>query len=205
MFLEKTPSFIQNLFPQVVWKMSETPKSIYLTFDDGPTPGVTTQVLDFLFQHAAKATFFCTGRQAEKYPNLVDAIRSGGHMVANHGYDHVSGLFAKTSRYVDNVKVGETITGSKVFRPPYGRIMPWQIKVLKNDHLIVMWSIMSMDFNSTPEQCYRNVVENVFPGAIIVFHDTHKASNCLLNVLPNLLSVLKNQGYDFKIMFHSHR
>ena len=200
MFWVKIPDWIQYLFPQLVWKLPETERTIYFTFDDGPTPGITPLVLDFLFQYNAKATFFCTGWKAEKHPTLINSIRLAGHVIGNHGYNHKSGFCSKTREYSADVLKGALVTQSNLFRPPFGRIMPWQIKHLKSKFTIVLWSIMSMDFSSkiSIEKCYKNVVDNVFPGAIIVFHDTDQASARLLKVLPQLLSFLQRCGYEFK-------
>jgi len=198
----RIPDWIQYLFPQIVWKLPETERTIYFTFDDGPTPGVTPMVLDFLFQYDAKATFFCTGWKAEKYPELVKSIRLAGHVVGNHGYEHISGFGTKSSAYFLNAMKGAIVTQSNLFRPPYGRIMPWQIKRLNSKFTIVQWSIMSMDFSSklSFEECYKNVVDNAFPGAIVVFHDTVQAEDRLLYILPLLLSFFQSNGYEFKAL-----
>ena len=199
MYWVKTPGWIQFLFPKMVWKIPETQRKIYLTFDDGPTPGITPLVLDFLFQYEAKATFFCTGYHAEKYPDLMDSIRKADHVVGNHGYHHLSGFCTTTAGYIENVKKGAAITQSHLFRPPYGRILPWQLHSLDSGIVVVQWSIMSMDFCSkvSVEECCKNVTDYVFPGAIIVFHDTAQAQDRLAIVLPRLLSFFKNKGYAF--------
>jgi peptidoglycan-N-acetylglucosamine deacetylase len=202
MYWVKTPAWIQYLFPKMVWKIPETQKTIYFTFDDGPTPGITPLVLDFLFHYDAKATFFCNGDNAEKYPDLVDSIRKAGHMAGNHGYHHVSGLCTGTKDYAENVRKGAAVTQSHLFRPPYGRIMPWQTGSLDSGTVVVQWSVMSMDFCSkvSIDECCKNVTDHAFPGAIIVFHDTLQAADRLTIVLPRLLSFLKDQGYTFGAM-----
>ncbi len=196
------PNWFQRLFPKLIWKIPSTEKTIYFTFDDGPTPQVTPKVLDFLFQYNAKATFFCTGSKAEKYPELVAAIRNAGHVVGNHGYKHISGLFSKTTSYLENANKGAAITQSNLFRPPYGRIMPWQINAIKSMHSIVQWSIMGMDFKlvGNPGKCYKNVVDNASSGYIVVFHDTEQAEECLAEVLPRLLKHFTEEGYDFRTL-----
>ena len=198
----KTPNWIQYLFPNLVWKIPETQKIIYFTFDDGPTPEVTPLVLDLLFQYDAKATFFCTGWKAEKYPGLVESIRKAGHVVGNHGYEHKDGFFTKASVYLMNAENGANVTMSNLFRPPYGRITPYQIKRLGSKYKIIQWSIMSMDFSKkcSIADCYKNVVAHLFPGDIVLFHDTLQASDCLLPVLPRLLSYFQGIGYEFRAL-----
>ena len=192
-----TPSWIKKTFPQLVWELTTVEKNIYLTFDDGPTPETTPQVLAFLNQYKAKATFFCLGSETEKYPNLLELIKSEGHTIGNHGYRHLNGFFSSTKKYIKNARDGALITESKLFRPPYGKITPLQMHLLKKEFRIIMWSIMSMDFNTKikAEQCLRNVIDNIFPGAIIVFHDTEKAAKNLLTVLPLFLNYLTDKEY----------
>ena len=193
----RIPNWLKKIFPQLVWEGSTIEKYIYLTFDDGPTPGITSQVLALLNQYKAKATFFCLGSQVEKHPDLFEQIKAEGHTVGNHGYRHLNGFFSTTKEYVKNAQHGASITESRLFRPPYGRITPRQIRLLKNDYQIVMWSMMSMDFRAKlkPEQCYNNIVNHIFPGAIIVFHDTEKAAKNVFNILSLLLDHLDEKGY----------
>ena len=201
MFWERT-TLCKILFPKVIWKISNLEKKIYLTFDDGPTPGITPLVLSVLKQYNAKATFFILGTQAELYPHLVDQIKNEGHLIANHGYRHIDGFFSSTANYIKNVEQGAVITGSSLFRPPYGRITPWQLLHLKNKHKIVLWSCMSMDFSAkyTPEQCLSKTLKNICPGAIIVFHDTEKAAHNLFEILPELLKRLGRENYQIETL-----
>jgi len=194
----RTPNWIKWAFPQLVWDVPTDTKKIYLTFDDGPTPGVTPQVLALLVKYNAKATFFCLGAKAKEHTEIMAEIRAAGHSVGNHGYQHLSGFLTSYRKYIENVRLGEQFAGSKLFRPPYGRITPRQIHRLRKDHKIIMWSVMSMDFDRqvSPEQCFRNVIDNIKPGAIVVFHDMEKAKVNVLLVLPMLLSLLKENGYE---------
>ena len=86
---------------------------------------------------------------------------------------------------------------SPLLRPPHGQIRPRQAKYLLNKYKIVMWTILAGDYNpdKTPEECFNNVRKNLKPGSIIVFHDSLKAKNNVLDVLPKLLENLKNMGY----------
>jgi peptidoglycan-N-acetylglucosamine deacetylase len=197
---ELTPNWIKKMFPHLVWEVPSADKDIYLTFDDGPTPGITPQVSSLLKRYNAKASFFCLGSQAEKYPELLNLLETEGNTIGNHGYKHLSGFSSSTEKYIKNTREGALITKSSLFRPPYGKITPWQISYLRKEYRIIMWSIMSMDYNIklTPIQCLDNVLNNVFPGAIVVFHDTEKAAKNLLNILPLLLENLCQKGYKIK-------
>lgn len=198
----KVPTLAKRLIKGVVWDVPAENKKIYLTFDDGPEPEVTPRVLVFLYQYGAKATFFCLGEKIEKNLSLFNAIKADGHVIGNHGYKHLSGFRTSNSDYIANAKRGAELSGSRLFRPPYGRITPWQYKALKREHSIVMWSAMSMDFSAkvTPEQCVNNVLSNLYPGAIVVFHDTPKAAANLLVALPRILENLSGQGYTFEVL-----
>ena len=198
----KIPTIAKRLINGVVWDVPADGKTIYLTFDDGPEPEVTPRVLAFLSAYGAKATFFCLGEKIEKNPSLFNTLKEAGHGIGNHGYKHLSGFRTSNSDYIANTKRGAEISGSRLFRPPYGRITPGQYNALKREHSIIMWSIMSKDFSAkvTPQQCVNNVLSNICPGAIVVFHDSPKASANLFVALPQILKYLSEQGYTFEVL-----
>lgn len=198
-----TPDWLIKLFPQVVWKFNTNKKIIFLTFDDGPTPGVTPRVLDFLCQAGMKATFFCLGENIQKYPDLAKRIVLEGHKIANHGFLHLNGLTVDSELYIDNMKRGAIISQSTLFRPPYGKIWPWQIsKIKKLGNTVVLWNIMSMDFDCSikPSECLNNITSHLSKGAIIVFHDTIKASPNLITILPDFLAYLSENGFESDVI-----
>lgn len=183
-----------SLFPE---------NKIFLTFDDGPIPEVTPWVLDELKKHNAKATFFCIGDNIETHPEIFKRILSEGHVVGNHSYNHLNGWQAKTSSYISNViqceKSIEHHAGihntTKLFRPPYGRMTEKQAQILLNKGFkIVMWSVLSFDYHSkaSKKECLQNVIKNLHPGNIIVFHDSLKAEEKLRYVLPRVLDYVNN-------------
>jgi len=197
------PSWLKRIFPLLVWEIPASEKDVYLTFDDGPTPGITSRVLALLSEHHVKATFFCLGSNIERYPALFKEIKDAGHTIGNHGYHHLSGFSVSNKRYYKNVKLGAEVSGSKLFRPPYGRIMPRQVNKIKKEYRIIMWSIMSMDFDRklSAGECLNNVISNLTPGSIIVMHDTEKAGVNLLVFLPALLTWLEEQGYRASALY----
>lgn len=193
------PRFIQRLYPERIWAFSREEKSIYLTFDDGPIPEVTTWVLDELKKYNAKATFFCIGENVQKHPEIFQRILSEGHSVGNHTFNHLNGWKTATSEYIENVDKAEgqmgnnskfKIQDSRLFRPPYGKITSKQAKILQRKGFkIVMWDIISYDYdaNTSPDKCFQNVLKNIKPGSVIVFHDSLKAEKNLRFVLPKVL------------------
>ena len=100
MFLHKTPSILQKLYPSLVWCMPATEKTLYLTFDDGPIPELTPWVLDTLDAHQAKATFFCVGHNVEKHPAIFQRILDEGHQVGNHTFHHLNGWKTEATAYL---------------------------------------------------------------------------------------------------------
>lgn len=202
MYLVKTPAIIQKLFPNFHWRVPGEQKAIYLTFDDGPIPEVTPWVLEQLQAYKAQATFFSVGENAQRYPDLLRNILAAGHSLGNHSMHHLDGWATENLPYFHDVRhCAETIK-STLFRPPYGRLRPRQAQFLQRHYEIVMWDVLSGDFDPhlAPEACLRNVIRNARPGSIVVFHDSLKAKEKLEFVLPQVLSYYANEGYQFKAL-----
>ncbi|OIQ29403.1 MAG: polysaccharide deacetylase family protein [Bacteroidetes bacterium MedPE-SWsnd-G2] len=202
-----TPKLIRRLFPNYLWKKTETDKVLYLTFDDGPTPEVTQEVLKLLKAYNAKATFFCIGDNVKKYPEIFKAIIDEGHQYGNHTFNHYNGWKTTYNDYIANVGLCETeiskhtSKSSKLFRPPYGRIKNQQAKqLLAQGFKIVMWDVLSFDWkqNLSAIKCFNKVKQNASSGSIIVFHDSKKASQRMLYALPKTLEYFSGLGYKFK-------
>jgi peptidoglycan/xylan/chitin deacetylase (PgdA/CDA1 family) len=174
-------------------------KRIYLTFDDGPHPDITPSVLVLLKEFDAKATFFCVGQNVEKFPETYQMILSAGHITGNHSFNHMKGWKNSVSDYYENIKKASLFIQSDYFRPPYGRITPAQIRKLKKEYRIVMWSVLSYDFDReiSAEQCFKNVIYHAQDGDIVVFHDSEKASHNMLSTLPKVLEYFKERGFSF--------
>lgn len=204
MYLVKTPLFIQKHFPNFTWKMPGKDPVIYLTFDDGPIPEVTPWVLDQLSKHSAKATFFCVGDNVRKNKELLIRIEKDGHAVGNHTFSHLNAWNTENLDYFHDVRRCASLTHSGLFRPPYGRLKPKQAQFLQRHYRIVMWDVLSGDFDRqiTPEQCYLNVARNAGPGSIVVFHDSIKASERMMFALPRVLEHFSALGYRFESLAH---
>lgn len=200
MFIAKTPAFLQFLLPGYTWRVPTAEKTLYLTFDDGPIPEVTTWIIKTLAEHDAKATFFCVGDNVRKHPEVFQQVLQAGHAVGNHTFNHLNGWNTNTVEYLQNVdKCGEVLS-SNLFRPPYGRLKSAQKKALKADFRIIMWDVLSGDFSQkiSPEKCLDNVLSNARPGSIIVLHDSLKAEHNLRFVLPRVLEHFSVRGYRFE-------
>lgn len=190
------------LYPSLTWKIKTGEKIVYLTFDDGPHPEATPFVLDELKNYGAKATFFCVGKNLQLHPEIADRIISEGHSLGNHTFNHLNGWITNDDLYIENIEQTRSlIKGSNLFRPPYGKIKKSQIRRIRPRYRIIMWNVLSFDFdkNTSPEQCFQNVITQVNPGSIVVFHDSAKAFNNLKKALPCTLQYLKKNGFRFGI------
>ena len=209
------------IFPSLLWKFDLKDKTIYLTLDDGPIPEITPWVLAKLKEYNAKATFFCIGANIAQNPSIFKNILKEGHSIGNHTYNHLNGWKIASGDYIKNVLraekviktfgpttdlLDETFKGfsnsdKKLFRPPFGKITPSQIKKLENlNYKIVMWDVISEDYdqNKRSKRCFEDVVNYSKPGSIVVFHDSVKAFNNLEEILPEVLNYYSEKGYEFK-------
>lgn len=200
MYLVKTPHFIKSLFPNFIWSMPKGDrKTLYLTFDDGPIPCITSWVLDSLSEYNAKATFFCVGENVKKNLDIYKMILANGHSVGNHTHNHLNSWGTDKSDYLLNVARCANLVESNLFRPPYGRLTPSLANHLGKNYSIIMWDILSGDFDTalSGEACWKNVVNNAEDGSIIVLHDSLKAQPRLEYVLPRILKHYSKLGFSF--------
>lgn len=205
MYLVKSPLLLKWYYPSLIWNKTRNEKVIYLTFDDGPIPDVTSFVLKTLKDFNAKATFFCIGDNISKHPEVFDALKKDGHQIGNHTFNHLKGWKTADEAYLDNFKKCQELTNTNLFRPPYGRIKKSQIAGIKSINPameIIMWDVLSGDFdiNLSPEDCYKNVVKNTRNGSVIVFHDSLKAFSRLEYALPRVLKCFSERGYQFRCL-----
>ncbi len=184
-------------YPSLLWQIKQPEKVVYLTFDDGPEPEVTSFVLKTLEQYGFEATFFCIGENVVSHPETYNQVLQKGHRVANHTFTHPNGFEMTVDDYVDNVGKAAERIDSNLFRPPYGRIKRSQIKRLKNKYKIVMWSIISGDFDDRLDvkNALKRMKQLTAPGSIVVFHDSLKALDNLTFLLPKYCEFLVEQGY----------
>jgi peptidoglycan/xylan/chitin deacetylase (PgdA/CDA1 family) len=180
--------------------MDEHQRVVYLTFDDGPVPQVTPWVLDLLEKESIQATFFCVGENVQKYPALYQQILAGGHSVGNHTFNHLQGIKCGNEHYFSNIDTAGNYIDSDLFRPPHGLMGASQYKHLKTRYRIIMWDLISCDYDGRlkPAKVLKNVVDFVRPGSIITFHDSVKAKVNLFEALPESIGWMKEQGYRFE-------
>jgi peptidoglycan/xylan/chitin deacetylase (PgdA/CDA1 family) len=201
LYTSKTPSVFPKIFSKYRWHFHSEDPALYLTFDDGPTPEVTTFVLDQLSEYNAKATFFCIGKNVVQQPEIYQRILAEGHTVGNHTHNHLKGWKKSVDTYVENTEKARKHIASPLFRPPYGKIKKKQAKaLLKKGYEIVMWDVLSADFDTdiSKEKCLSNVLDHAKKGSIVVFHDSIKAQENVVYALPKVLAFFAEKGYSFK-------
>lgn len=207
-YLAKTPALLKGLYPACIWNFERDQQKIYFTFDDGPHPVATSFVLDTLKEYNAKATFFCIGKNVMAHPNIYKRILNEGHATGNHTFDHLNGWKTPDNEYIRNIGEAKKYIDSKLFRPPYGRISKFQIRLLtatenvkqKTVFKIIMWDVLSGDFDisSTADKCVKNVTSNAREGSIVVFHDSEKAFPRMQKALVESLKFFSQKGFSFE-------
>ncbi|MEN6501731.1 MAG: polysaccharide deacetylase family protein [Bacteroidales bacterium] len=190
------PRFFQRFFKNIIWNFPDEKEGVFLTFDDGPTQGVTPWVLDQLARYNAKATFFCLAKNVEMNPDIFERVVREGHAIGNHSYSHIKGWRTDTTQYIQDVIYANSFLHTNLYRPPYGRITARQFRLITYQYKIVLWDVLSMDYSRrvSPKKVTKFVIDNVKPGSIVVFHDSLKAERNLRYALPRVLDAITATG-----------
>ena len=187
-------------------------KQIALTFDDGPNPKYTPQLLMLLRKHDVKATFFVLGNKAEKYPQLIQQIYDEGHQIGIHNYTHRAN-WIMTPREVRreqterSAAIIERITGSRptCYRPPWGILNLGDLFVVRRSYRIILWTVMVRDWkqSTTSERLKRQLLSRIKPGAIVLLHDCgetlgadEEAPQHMLEGLQAAMLEIQLKGYE---------
>jgi len=203
MIVHHVPSLVQKVFPNYTWHKSRASQEIFLTFDDGPVPGITDKVLEILDTYQYKATFFMVGDNVHKHPSLAKEVVAAGHMVGNHTHHHIRGNKSCTPEYFADFQkcqqmLGETLgINAKLFRPPYGRISSDQAKEISKTHEVIMWDVLSGDYelDLSADIILKKTIKHTQNGSIIVFHDQQKTVKRLPALLSEFLKYTSGQGF----------
>jgi len=191
-----------NFFLNAVHRGNAKGQQIALTFDDGPHPMYTPQVLELLRRHQAKATFFCIGKNAGQYPDIVKQIHDAGHAVGNHSFTHAPTIdFHSKTQWLEELRQTDSAIEQAIgrkptfFRPPDGVTTPHLAKAIRaSGHAVIGWRVRPYDTQKrrSPVRIVRTILRNVSPGDIILLHDTHER---IAPVLEQLLPELHRRGY----------
>lgn len=203
MIFHSVPKAVQKLFPNRKWCGDGSENQVYLTFDDGPVPGVTDYVLDQLSARGQKATFFMVGDNVGKHPELAKEVLRAGHGIGNHTFHHLKGFRTSQKEYFRDFQKAEDIfqeiLGKKtgIFRPPYGSMTPLQSSPIRKSHEIIMWDVLSGDYHPkvNPEKILKETKKRTQAGSIVVFHDQQKTAAVLPKILPQYLDFLSENNF----------
>lgn len=199
-FVTHPPRLYRLLFGEAVWRVPVAGQpTVYLTFDDGPVPGVTPQVLDILDRHNAKATFFMVGDNVRRFPELLNEVRRRGHAVGNHTMHHMQSLHNSRETFLHDIDEADALLNSQLFRPPHGLMKPSHIRAVRASKRLIMYDIVTRDYacNIDADGVVDNVLRHVQNGSIIVMHDSRKAARNMLPALPRVIDALRARGFAF--------
>jgi len=202
-----TPHIFKHLFPSILWEIDTQNKALFLTFDDGPHKTNTAKILDLLSEYTAKATFFMSGKNAERFPDVVHEVKNQGHTVGNHFYSHEK-IWLKNCISIKNEieKTDEVLrecTGDNSFfvRPPYGTITPaLKRAVSEAGKKIVLWTTNSYDFlaDTALSQFKLKNGRRITPGSILLFHDGQENCNVTIELVRYVLECFSARGFLFR-------
>lgn len=207
-WIHHVPALIPRMFSQFVWNKERSENKIYLTFDDGPVSGVTDYVLDELAKRNMNATFFMVGDNIQKNHQLAQEVFQSGNGIGNHTMHHVNGFKTSYEVYLEEIdncqlQIQETLSiSSRLFRPPYGKITKKQFKSVVADYDVIMWDVLSGDFDATQsaEECLKKSIKYSRNGSIVVFHDQQKTKEMIKRVLPDYLDFLNDSGLETALL-----
>ena len=188
-----------------IWWFSEIiffrrqPQTIVLTFDDGPDPRYTTEIIEILKKYQIRATFFVCGKESSQHPEIIEALLAAGHEIGNHGWNHLNMIFKTPTKIrreiveTDNLLRDLGVRGKIHFRPPFTRMfLLTPIIAAKLHKKIFLWNIPSKDFKArSVAEIVENVLKKSKQGGIIVMHDgrgdRQKSVEALRIIIPELL------------------
>lgn len=198
-------SWTYQLFGELYPRVETSEKVVALTFDDGPRPGQTEEILGILKRHGVRASFFMVGRNIERNPELAARVLAEGHQLGNHSYSHHR-LVLKSPSYVqeeidktDALLRGLGVQGEIYFRAPHGKklvVLPWLLSRSGRKH-ITFDVVPRDDATQDVGLLTSRVMESVKPGSIILFHDGGRDKPGTVQAVDLVLGKLKEQGYRF--------
>jgi peptidoglycan-N-acetylglucosamine deacetylase len=205
------PWVLTRIFGIGVFRKGSIRREIAFTFDDGPDPKYTPQLLDLLKKHNVKATFFVLGQKAELNPGIIQRIYDEGHQIGIHNYIHASNWLMtpwtiKKEHIHKSADIIEAITGARptYYRPPWG-ILNIADFFLKKQYHLVFWSLMAYDWRShaSKKKLKSKLLHKITDGSVILLHDSgetfgadHDAPFYMLEALDQVLEDIKLRGFQ---------
>lgn len=191
-------------YTDVIYRKKNSQMKIALTFDDGPHPKYTPEILDILAEYDIKATFFMVGQNVELYPGIVKRVVSEGHDIGNHTYTHCHLSNTDSSIVIQEIDLCEQSIyelceyRTKFFRPPEG-VLPETIRqyALDEDYSVILWSVDTYDWaHADISDITQNIKKNIVPGDIILMHD-YVPNSITPQALKIIIPMLLEMGYQF--------
>ncbi len=196
-----------QLFGELVYQVQTEQKVIALTFDDGPEPEKTEQILQILAAEQVPATFFLVGEALERNPELAKKLLAAGHQLGNHSYSHQRMLFKSPEFIASEIEKTDAllrdvgVTGQILFRPPYGKklvLLPWYLAT--HQRVAVTWDVAPENYRQIAKDSQaivQHCLKEVQPGSIILLHVMYEPRRASMQAVPELIKQLKAQGYRF--------
>lgn len=196
-----------QLFGALVHRVDTESPLIALTFDDGPTPGKTEQILQILAAEQIHATFFLTGQELQQHPQLLQKILAAGHQVGNHSYSHQRMLFKTPGFIAEEIEKTDILLKEGgapepyFFRPPFGKkllLLPWYLS--ENKRLTVTWDLAPENYSQLmqdPAKLTAFTVQQAKAGSIILLHVMYDSRSNTMKAVPDIIRGLKQRGFQF--------
>lgn len=180
-------------------------KSVYLTFDDGPFPPVTKPVLSLLKELKVPATFFLSGEKIYTHRRELKKLNYKGHSLGSHFFHHIPALGLRSEKILQELDLTDRLIeqnfgrNPQLFRPPYGIFGPGLLNALRaQNKRMVLWSLMANDFKWSADKIIRHLKKSVRAGDVVVFHDSLKAKDIVLDVLTEFIRDCREKGFVFE-------
>lgn len=195
------PKYVDLFYRKRIWRLKNN-NAVYLTFDDGPDAKCTKWLLNWAKSEKLKLNFFWLGHLVEKHTDLLDLAKSEKHFIGNHGYQHLNAYAVKKSDYIENFKQSKTFFPNNAFRPPYGKLSRSLAHILSKETNVVMWSIMSYDYDLTVsnEKILDKIEKKIKPGCILVFHEHEVLHQRLKVLMPAVLKIIKSKNLKTELL-----
>ncbi|MFT3891381.1 MAG: polysaccharide deacetylase family protein [Anaerolineales bacterium] len=204
----------QKRYPSILWQGDGSRCEIALTFDDGPHPKDTPQVLERLARHEVRATFFLVGKYVEQYPHFVQQIHQAGHYLGIHCYRHIpfplekpKTLQAQLDRTRNAIveACGSSVKTICHIRPPYGAFTQQTLSLLNEwGYHLVMWNSIPPHWMQPLHWTTQQVLKNAIPGSVIVLHDGHGHGTKVAQILDMIIPSLKSRTFAFVTVDQLH-
>lgn len=207
-------AWMQSRHPDILWRGDASRREIALTFDDGPHPRDTPEVLDVLAKHEVRATFFLIGKDVEKNQSLVKQIHAGGHEIGIHCYRHIPFPFERPNVLQQQLERTKTLisqacgispTEIRDVRPPYGAFTSKTKSLLAEwGYRLVMWNCIPPHFTQPLSWTIQQVLEASISGSVIVLHDGHGHGSKAAQIVETIVPKIQSNGFEFVTINHMH-